>query len=297
MSASCDMEITFTGNRENFEKLIRKLMEIEGKPVSKFTNNPYHPFQVDLEKQKINAYNFLCGNIWGNYYLDPEADLYLELAKVVPEDEFYVKSYRVYEVGGGNCETSLEVFYKNKTLTFKSQPMVDYVSLADLCSDLNKDDVPDEMNVVIVGGVKIHEDRDELIEYLEVFDYNVVPSNEFDESVNVVICNNKNRKSAVLEKAKEFNIPIYTEAEFILRFCEIWDFEDCLEEIVKSLSFEELCENYKIDETITEEEFEKLKKDPSCGEFVLYGDRCISFDGPWNIETYILEGDEFVKTK
>ena len=55
MSASCDMEITFTGNRENFEKLIRKLMEIEGKPVSKFTNNPYHPFQVDLEKQKINS--------------------------------------------------------------------------------------------------------------------------------------------------------------------------------------------------------------------------------------------------
>ena len=42
---------------------------------------------------------------------------------------------------------------------------------------------------------QIFKSENQLIEYLEVFDYNVVSSNEFDESVNAVICNNKNRKS------------------------------------------------------------------------------------------------------
>jgi hypothetical protein len=98
-----------------FTNLLNKLYELEGCVKKEFLNNPYWPFIIN--EHQITATNGGCHNIWGVYYLYPEADLYLELAKTVPNAAFDISSYRINEVGGGGCETFLYAKYENHTLT------------------------------------------------------------------------------------------------------------------------------------------------------------------------------------
>ena len=55
-------------------------------------------------------------------------------------------------------------------------------------------------------------------------------------------------------------------------------------------TYEEFCEAYKVDETITEEVFEQAKT--NYDSFVLFNDNEVSAEGQWHESLYILSEAE-----
>lgn len=284
MSASCDMTIKFVGTDEEFEALVAKLKEIEGPKDYKPTYNVHYPFRV--REHTIYAENGACRNIWGSDYLYPEHDMFLALAKVVPNAEFAVESTRVYEGGGGGCETYLQVEYKNNKMTFKLLPYVDTMSIPELASGANRPDI-EEVNFAVVGRLKFHHNREEFAEYFECYDANVL--DKVDPHVDYVVCNRPQMKSKELDKAKELNIPVISEAAAIRMFGDVYDFED-RDKLVADWTFAEFCEAYIVDETITEEVFENAKTNYE--SFILFNDNEVSAEGQWHESLYMLSEPE-----
>ena len=216
MSASCEMIIKFYGSDEEFESLLDKLFEIEGAKKSLISSSPYWPFTV--QDHTITAYNGGCHNIWGSYYLEPEADLFLEMAKAAPDASFEVNSSRIYEVGGGGCETYVRVGYKERKLTFALQPFVDTMTLADLCAGMYQSkNIDDELIVVVSGRTKLFENQEELQDYLEEYGADVKVT--VNKNTTFVICNNPNSTSKKVVKAKELGVSIiseYDDGEFFI---------------------------------------------------------------------------------
>lgn len=283
MSASCELSINFTGSQEEFNILLEKLKEIEGaKPVSHF-RNPHYPFWV--ENYGIYADNGPCRNIWGTDFLEPEPDMYLELAKVVPNAAFEVNSKRVYEVGGGGCETFLYVSFQNKQLVFRLQARVDTFSLTSLGSWNNTQDT-EPVTAVVVGRTKFHENHEELKDYFKIYD--VEFADEITEDVNYVICNYPAAAKKLIARAQALNIPIISEAKAIRMFGDTYDFDDA-DAVIKDMTYEEFASLYQLDKDITPEVFEQVKKDDD--SLVLYGDNRVSREGPWCETVYILNND------
>ena len=100
MSAHCDFSLDFYGTEEDFQSVIKTLYAIEGKDMEEKRIIPI--FQ--RKENWLSADNGSCREIWGDYYLEPTADLYLVLAKAAGKSGFSVDSSRVYEGGGGGCE-------------------------------------------------------------------------------------------------------------------------------------------------------------------------------------------------
>ncbi len=290
MSASCDFTLKFHGSDEDFEKFVDKLYEIEGK--SRHEKCLFHPF--DINNHTITAHNGFCHNIWGDFYLMPDVDMYLDLAKVVPNSAFEVESYRINEVGGGGCETFLNVSYENRKLIFRSQKCVDSFSFMFLLGDMYSDFYCEENTFAIAGRSKLFDSVDGLIDYVESLDGTV--SNVVATNTNYLICNNPNLKHIKVEKAKELGIPIISEAKFVRMFGDVFDFEDNCELILADLTYEEFCEWFTIDETITREKFEELRTNPHDEGIIVSNDNEVSVDGPWDETVYVLNDDgEFVE--
>lgn len=285
MSASCDMTIKFVGTDEEFNALLAKLKEIEGPKDYKSTYNAHYPFRV--REHSIYAENGACRNIWGSDYLYPEHDMFVELAKVVPNAEFTVESARVYEGGGGGCETYLQAEYKNNQLVFKLLPYVDTMSIPELASGANRPDI-DEVNLAIVGRLKFHQNREELSEYFECYDANILE--KVSPRAHYVICNYPNMKSKELEKAKELNIPVISEAAAIRMFGDVYDFDDNRDKLVADWTYEDFCKAYVVDDTITKEVFENAKTNYE--SFVLFNDNEVSAEGRWHESLYIISTPE-----
>lgn len=286
MSATCEMTIDVIGSDEEFNNILAKMHEIEGDKNFKYPLYPHYPFQVN--ERSIYCHNGSCSNVWGWNYLEPEEDMFLELAKAAPNASFEVNSSRLYEGGGGGCESYLHVEYENRKLTFRLQAYVDSMSLADLVNGEFESD-KDEIRIAVVGKLNYHANAYALKRYLEMYDITLMPnvSNETD----YIICNNPDEIDENLEKAKELNIPIITEAAAIRMFGDIYDFDDP-DELTQDFTYEELCAMYEVDESVTREAFEEAKKS-GWADFILSGNH-VSFDGPWEETVYVLnENNEF----
>ena len=289
MSASCEMTIKFHGSDEDFEKLLDKLYEIEGEKRKDYSGL-FVPFSV--VDRTITAHNGLCSNIWGYDYLCPEPDLYLDLAKTVPDAAFDIDSSRLYEGGGGGCETYVKVTYKDRKLTFELQSGVDTMSLLELVSCMESEIDCEDLNVVVTGRSKLFDTKDDFIRYIE--DYGVTVEDIVTSETNYVICNNPNTNTIAIQKAKELGITVLSEAKFVRMFCDVYDLIDfdslidgAEEKILSDFTYEELCDNFEVDETITKEEFEKAIKHPENYDFVLWNDNHVSFEGPWEKREFI----------
>lgn len=295
MSASCELIITVLSTEKDLHKIANKLMEMEGPKEYQFKNNPYHPFFV--KDNKITAYNFGCHKIWGAYYMDPDVEPYLELAKAAPDSTFEATSSRIYEVGGGGCETYMEASYKDRKLVFKTMKFVDSRTLNELCTDMPYDCGDVDIQLAIIGKSKLFETQEELIEYFEDYDVEIVPAVGISERTTHVVCNNKDSKTRAMQKAKLLHIPVINEAKAIRMFGDATDFdEDPF--LIQDVTYADFCANYKIDETITEETFNKMKKDADLAEsLILYGDNCVSLVGPWETEEYLLVNDDTIFIK
>ena len=109
--------------------------------------------------------------------------------------------------------------------------------------------------------------------------------------INRTLVEIQNLKAAgELEKAKELNIPVISEAAAIRMFGDVYDFDDNRDKLVADWTYEEFCEAYKVDETITEEVFEQAKT--NYDSFVLFNDNEVSAEGQWHESLYILSEPE-----
>lgn len=276
MSADCHLTIDFHGSPEEQEILIRKLQAIEGIHNAK----SYSPFFVKGEH--ISCDNSDCHRIWGDNYLEPTSDIYLEIAKAVPNSSFEVQSSRLYEGGGGGCESYMDVTYKDRTLFFRSQCYVDTMPLAEVVSHMEFD-IPDRPQIVVVGDLKYHESVSAFKRLLSYFDVTIVES--VSKMVDCVVCNNPDVIDEKLTAAKELNIPILSEGNAIRRYGMLADIdEEHQEEIVKGISFEEFKAYYDVGD-MTEKDFERAKVH---GDYFTKCDNKVSLDGDWDEETYIL---------
>lgn len=290
MSASCEFNLKFQGTNDDFERLVDKLYEIEGK--SRNNNLIFQLFTI--KGHEITAFNGSCHKIWGDYYLQPDADMYLELAKIVPNSVFEVDSYRLYEGGGGGCETFLKVIYKDKKLTFKCLPMVDDMSLPFIVNEMYAEYCGYDINVAISGKSKLFDSVEELTEYIESWDGVVSPS--VTKKTEYLICNNPASNTKKVLKAKELGIPIISEMKFVRMFTDVLDFED--EKLLTALSdltYEEFCERLTVDDTITPEVFSKMLQNPDDEGMILTTNGEVSLVGNWEEEVYKLNNTDFEK--
>ena len=76
---------------------------------------------------------------------------------------------------------------------------------------------------VITGKLKLFENRDEFVEYIEELGGKVVGS--VSSKTDYLICNDTASTSSKMKKAKELGIPVITEEEFIRRFGDPGEFD------------------------------------------------------------------------
>ena len=279
MSADCHLTIDFHGSPEEQEILIRKLQAIEGIHNAK----SYSPFFV--QDGRISCDNSDCRRIWGDNYLEPDSEIYLELAKAVPNASFEVQSSRLYEGGGGGCESYMDATYKDRTLFFRSQCYVDTMPLAEVVSHMEFD-IPDRPQIVVVGDLKYHESVSAFKKLLSYFDVTIVES--VSRMVDCVVCNNPDVTDEKLTAAREMNIPILSEGSAIRRYGMLAEIEwEHQQEIVKEVSFAEFKAYYDVGD-MTEEEFENAK---SNGYYFTKCENKVSADGDWDEEAYVLTED------
>ena len=293
MSASCDMTIHFKGSEEDFQAIIKFLKDKENVNENNIflKSNKYYPFRVDEDKKIIEAYNGSCRNIWGYDFLDPDSDMFVALATIVPNSEFSVESYRVYEVGGGGCETFLNVLYKDHLLTFKSLPHVDTLCALELYSFAQTENINlEDVSLAFAGKTKIVPTQEELQEYFMDYGIDIVSPNKFNKNTSYLVCNNPNAKIKIVQKAKELNIPIISEAKAIRMFGDAFDFQDEREILFADFTYEELCSIFDVDDSITIDYIETMKVDPEYLDFILQ-DGVLSTEGNWNVEIYNIDTD------
>lgn len=100
----------------------------------------------------------------------------------------------------------------------------------------------DDLTFVVTGKLKHFENREEITEYIE--NIGATASGSVSKNTSYLINNDVNSDSSKNVKAKELNIPIITEEEFIARFGEPDDYDVDVEgsEFWYKLSME-LCQN------------------------------------------------------
>lgn len=76
----------------------------------------------------------------------------------------------------------------------------------------------DELKFAVTGKLKHFENREEISEYIE--DLGASLTGSISKNTSYLICNDVHSKSSKNEKAKELNVPVITETEFIARFGE-----------------------------------------------------------------------------
>ncbi len=285
VSASCDMSISFHGSDKEFEKLVNFIYQVEGKERNQTQVIPI----LYINNHEITAYNGSCHNIWGEYYLQPDAELYLQFAKLNPNASFEVHSHRVYEGGGGGCETYVKVFYKDKKLIFRCLANVDDMSFPFIVSDMYRNLNVEDITIATSGRSKMFDSMLDMTEYAEDYECNI--SANVTNKTNYLICNNPEVETSKIKKAKELGIPIISEMKFIRMFGDIFDFEDNFETLFSDITYEEFCECFNIDKTITPELLEELKEFPDENGLIISDTGDISTEGNWEEEVYILGND------
>ena len=100
----------------------------------------------------------------------------------------------------------------------------------------------EDLVFVVAGKLKHFENREEITEYIE--DLGATASGSVSKNTSYLINNDINSDSSKNKKAKELNIPIITEEEFIARFGDPEEYDiDVDDGGVWSRLSEELCQN------------------------------------------------------
>lgn len=100
----------------------------------------------------------------------------------------------------------------------------------------------EDLVFVVAGKLKHFENREEITEYIE--DLGATASGSVSKNTSYLINNDINSDSSKNKKAKELNIPIITEKEFIARFGDPEEYDiDVDDGGVWSRLSEELCQN------------------------------------------------------
>lgn len=135
MSYYCELKIHFNkGTSEDIKSVMSYLKNVVKDEENTGKSENKEPFRI--EDMTIYTDNGMTrsNKIWGEETLNPEPDLYIEIAEAAPAAEWSAKSYRVNE-NGGYGETHLEAEYADNKLNFRVMPYVDWFSINTLIED------------------------------------------------------------------------------------------------------------------------------------------------------------------
>lgn len=146
MSANCEWVLTLNGRNRNkyLKEILETLYRIEnvdsdrGAKIFK-VNDGKNFFTLKVET-RIFADNGQATKIWGDNYLELDADVFCAIAKAVPGASWVAKVVCVSENGGDGCESYVEACYEKGILVFKTDNYVDSVTLTSLIERMGTDD-------------------------------------------------------------------------------------------------------------------------------------------------------------
>ena len=165
---------------------------------------------INSDSKKIEFWNCFCEDDFDT--IVPDMSNYI--AERVPNSDFTCTAHFLNEVGGEGID--YEIIYKDGKLD------IGYCEYGDDDNDDNGDAF-DDLLFVISGRLKIFSNREELEEYICDQGYEV--SSRISSETSYLICNDKESTSSKVAKARNLNIPIINEEEFIRRYGEPSDFD------------------------------------------------------------------------
>ena len=290
MSAYLEMTINVTkGGDEAISAIIMAICEQEGCEYSEDLRN------LLTSGNEITVSNVEFLNIWGDNYLEPDSSLYEAIAKAIPEAEWNANSHRTYEGDGEGCEAEDSASYKDHLLSYSSLSSFDSITFETLCDTMlepwgdieeNIEELRNRENKFYIDGTLrnqcgitkpikswILENNFEILDKLP----------ETAEESVVVISDKKASETARI--AKDIGIPVISSADFIVLFVGYYEFEEVTEAAELNFNSSTLYDNYKrhvtfdavklafsVDASLTEIEFEELRKKSDYAEMELQGD-------------------------
>ena len=95
-------------------------------------------FSIKKENERviISTDNSKAKYIWGDNYLDPDSDIYINLARTVPDANWKLEYYGHALNGGDGCTSYMEADYASGILEFRKECYVDERTIPDLVSDI-----------------------------------------------------------------------------------------------------------------------------------------------------------------
>lgn len=295
MSAWCEWYMDFKGTEEEKEKMLDLLYRIEGKSRKEEEKEKFWK-TFEVKDNVISATNMHAREIWGENYLYPDVNIYIMMAQEAPNANFHINSNRTYEGGGGGCETYMQVEYENHKLNFKTLCGVDSCCLSTLCQQMFEETAEPEdidgLRIATTGKLSLFENREDFQEYIE--DFGGIFASGVSKTTDYLVTNFPESTTSKVKKAKELNIPIISEIEFIQKFGDVYDFDfDEAKDVLNNITYEQFCNHFVVDADFTEELFEQCKKEPTeiglylCGEIV-------SVNGDWSEEIYHIHDDQII---
>lgn len=288
MSASMNMDIMIVKGGEEAQEAIEKaICEIEGyNYTNKIGVKTGGGITISLNNAQFNK-------VFGDDFLNPDASVYLELAKAMPSAEWFAHSYRVYEGGGEGCEAVDDAAFKDGILHYSRLGSFDSLSFDGLCDTMinpygdiedNMESLREEENSFYLAGRLKYGLKKTIEDIADDRGYNLFEDMPEEAEDNFfVICDS--RKSGKYEEAKRSGIPVLSSADFIVLFIGCDEYEDWAGDADVEFDSSEFSEDYQnhvtfdavklvfnVDDKFEESEFEELRKTPNDGEMVLQDD-------------------------
>lgn len=142
---------------------------------------------------------------YGQYSDLGDVDLFKDMADVAPDSYFHGEIHGMSD-GSGCYEDAYATLEDGKlSLRYTSEPI----------GDAGEEDASD-YTFCISGSLKYFENRDALADELEAYGAEIAGS--VTDETDYLICNDSEKNSAKVNKAKELDVEIISELEFIWRF-------------------------------------------------------------------------------
>ena len=215
MSVSSYAKYEFTSN-EQIEALKDYKYDLTGKGQE--DKSVYEIMAIDASNYTMEFSDCFCRDDFE--WIIP--DLSTFIAERVREKSFVCHdAYFTNDVDGSTIEFDIE--YNKGTLKIGTRESgeSDEAECAEDCCDLS---------FVITGKLNKFDNRDNITDYIEAMGGYVKES--VSKNTDFLICNDVNSNSKKIKKAREFDIPILSELEFISKFCNPYDF--CEDESIKA---------------------------------------------------------------
>lgn len=144
MSADCNWSLTMTGKSRNkylteILDTLYKIEQVDQEQGSKiFDVYDGKNYFTKKTQTSISTDNGTARFIWGDNYLEPIEDIYIQIAKAAPNASWTVWSDRTSLNGGEGSASYMEAVYEKGVLEFKTECYVDVYAIPQLIDRMKR---------------------------------------------------------------------------------------------------------------------------------------------------------------